>query len=104
MNYIESLYERFSGSVEIHQTCSIDPDVKIDIDHGGRLVMEENVSIMRGTSIFIMKNAVVKLRKNVKIGKNVFIGVMCYLDVGEGSGISNMVDIHDHNHNNIRVF
>jgi acetyltransferase-like isoleucine patch superfamily enzyme/lysophospholipase L1-like esterase len=98
MNYIESLYEKFGDRVDIHQTCSIDPDVRIEIEPGGRLIMEEKVSIMRGTSISIMKNAVVKLRKNVIICENVVIGIMCYLDVGEGCGISNMTEIHDYNH------
>lgn len=82
----------------IHESCAVDPDVKIKLEDNGVLIMEEGVSVMRGTSIFVMKDAVAIFRKNTKIGENTFVSIMCHLDVGEGCGISNMVDIHDHNH------
>ncbi len=82
----------------IHESCTVDPDVKIKLEDNGILIIEEGVSVMRGTSIFVMKDAIAIFRKNTKIGENTFISIMCHLDIGEGCGISNMVDIHDHNH------
>lgn len=84
----------------VGRDCDIAPDVTIDVAMTGRLLIGDRTSIRRGTTIEVSRGATVIIGNDVAIGEHVFLSSMVGIYVGHGAGISNMVDIHDHNHRN----
>ncbi|GLL02124.1 DUF459 domain-containing protein [Dactylosporangium matsuzakiense] len=95
---IRELEDRYGDAVRIGPECEFAPDVCIEIDDDARLVIGDRATIRRGTTIQVHRGAIVVIGNDVAIGDNVFISAMVGIRVGDGVGISNMVDIHDHNH------
>jgi acetyltransferase-like isoleucine patch superfamily enzyme/lysophospholipase L1-like esterase len=92
------LRQRFGNQISIDDDCDLAPDLTVYVSDGGFLHLGKRVSIMRGTTIQVLEGARIFIDDDVKIGENVFIAAMVGILIGKGSGISNMVDIHDHNH------
>jgi acetyltransferase-like isoleucine patch superfamily enzyme len=78
--------------------CDIDPTVVFEIDPGSEIVLGNRVSIRRGTTIQANRGSRVLIGDDVAIGENVFISSMVAILIGSGVGVSNQVDIRDHNH------
>lgn len=93
----QRLIDLNDGRLSIGQGALIDEDVRLIVQPGGRMHIGERCIIRRGTSIEVSR-AHAWFGDDVHIGENVFIYVMCGLVVGSGAALSNMVDIHDHNH------
>jgi len=78
--------------------CDIHPDVVFEIDPGAEIVIGHRVSIRRGTTLQANRGSRIFVGDDVAIGEHVFISAMVGIVVGSGAGISNQVDIRDHNH------
>lgn len=95
---VERLRARFGAAIEVGQDCDIASDVVIELDAGAVLVIGDRVGIRRGTTIQVHRGATVVVGDDVAIGENVFISAMVGIRLGDGCALSNMVDLHDHNH------
>lgn len=78
--------------------CDIHPDVVFEIDPGARIMLGDRVSIRRGTTLQANRGSQILIGDDVAIGENAFISAMVGIIIGSGSGVSNQVDIRDHNH------
>lgn len=78
--------------------CDIHPDVVFEIDPGAIIVLGDRVSIRRGTTLQANRGSQILIGDDVAIGENVFISSMVGIVIGSGVGVSNQVDIRDHNH------
>jgi acetyltransferase-like isoleucine patch superfamily enzyme/lysophospholipase L1-like esterase len=96
----EALKRAYGDRIHIGANCRIDPSVRVEISSGGSLYIGDDTNIMRGVSIEVLRGGVLTIGPRVNIGENVFIAVMTQVSIGEGSALSNMVDLHDHNHRN----
>lgn len=94
----DELTARFGDAIRVGQGCELDPDVRVEIDDDARLVIGDRVTVRRGTTLQVNRGAVLVIGNDVAIGDNVFLSAMVGIRIGDGAGISNMVDIHDHNH------
>ncbi len=94
----EALKARFGDRIRIGTGCRISRSTVIEIADDGFLAIGNGVTTRRGVTLEVDRQAVAVIGDNVDIGENAFIYVMCGLYIGSGVGISNMVDIHDHNH------
>ena len=92
------LKTRFGDAIRIGDACDLPSDLTVEIDNDAVLVLGDRVSIRRGTTIQVHRGATVVIGNDVAIGENTFISAMIGIRIGDGVGISNMVDLHDHNH------
>jgi acetyltransferase-like isoleucine patch superfamily enzyme/lysophospholipase L1-like esterase len=92
------LAARFGDAIRVGEGCELAPDVCIEVDDDARLVIGDRVTVRRGTTIQVNRGAVLVIGNDVAIGDNVFLSAMVGIRIGDGVGVSNMVDIHDHNH------
>lgn len=97
---IEMLERAYGDRIHIGANCRIDPSVRVELSSGGSLYIGDGTNVMRGTSIEVLRGGILTIGPRVNIGENVFIAVMTRVSIGEGSALSNMVDLHDHNHRN----
>ncbi|RSM45681.1 hypothetical protein DMB66_50590, partial [Actinoplanes sp. ATCC 53533] len=94
----DDLKTRFGDAIWIGADCDLPADLCVEIDADAVLVLGDRVSIRRGTTIQVHRGATVAIGDDVAIGENTFISAMIGIRIGAGVGISNMVDLHDHNH------
>lgn len=78
--------------------CDLPDDLVIEIDEGAHLTIGDRVSIRRGSTIQAHRGATVAIGNDVAIGEHTFISAMAGIRLGDGCALSNMVDLHDHNH------
>jgi acetyltransferase-like isoleucine patch superfamily enzyme/lysophospholipase L1-like esterase len=97
-NLQADLRERFGAALTIGEGCDLAPDLIIEIDDDATVSLGDRVSIRRGTTIQAHRGGHVMIGDDVAMGENVFISAMIAIRIGDGVGISNMVDLHDHNH------
>ncbi|WP_280491928.1 GDSL-type esterase/lipase family protein [Nocardia asiatica] len=84
--------------VRIGTSCDIAADVDFLIDPVATITVGDRVSIRRGTTLQANTGGHIIIGDDAAIGENVVISAMNVIRIGPGVGISNMVDIHDHNH------
>ncbi|MBF6215852.1 hypothetical protein IU487_33175 [Nocardia puris] len=84
--------------VQLGVGCDIAADVDFLVDPGATITVGDRVSIRRGTTVQANAGGHIIIGDDVAIGENVVISAMNVIRIGPGAGISNMVDIHDHNH------
>uniref|UniRef100_UPI0024562369 acyltransferase n=1 Tax=Nocardia farcinica TaxID=37329 RepID=UPI0024562369 len=84
--------------VQLGLGCDIAADVDFLVDPGATITVGDRVSIRRGTTVQANTGGHIVIGDDVAIGENVVISAMNVIRIGPGAGISNMVDIHDHNH------
>ena len=94
----DELNIRFGSRIAIGADCDIAPDITIELAEDAFLYLGNRVSIRRGVVLSIGPGAKIIIDDNVDIGENVFLAAMVGIRIGKGCGISNMVDMHDHNH------
>ncbi|WP_285688950.1 GDSL-type esterase/lipase family protein [Actinoplanes sp. NBRC 103695] len=70
----------------------------MELDDDAILILGDRVTIRRGTTIQVHRGATVIIGNDVAIGENTFISAMIGIRIGDGAALSNMVDLHDHNH------
>jgi acetyltransferase-like isoleucine patch superfamily enzyme/lysophospholipase L1-like esterase len=87
-----------AGQLRIGSGCQLATDLVLEIDAGGVLVIGENVTVRRGVTMIVGPGATVVIDDGVAVGEHVFIGSMVGIYVGRNAGVSNMADLHDHNH------
>ena len=97
-NTAERLKKAYGDRIQIGANCGIDPSVKIELSSDATLHIGDGTNIMRGTTICVLKGGFLSIDQRVNIGENVFIAVMTQVTIGEGAALSNMVDVHDHDH------
>lgn len=95
---VDHLHTRFGSALRIGADCDLPPDLCVEVDDDAVLILGNRVSIRRGTTIQVHRGATVIIGDDVAIGENTFISAMVGIRIGDGVGISNMVDLHDHNH------
>lgn len=78
--------------------CEIHPSVVFEIDSGAHITLGNRVSIRRGTTIQANRGSQIWIGDDVALGENVFISAMVGIVIGAGVGVSNQVDVRDHNH------
>lgn len=78
--------------------CDLPDDLVVEIDTGAHLTIGDRVSIRRGCTIQVHRGATVAVGSDVAIGEHTFISAMVGIRLGDGAALSNMVDLHDHNH------
>lgn len=94
----DRLRSQHGPAITIGDGCDLPGDLCVEIDDDARLVLGDRVSIRRGTTIQVHRGGTVLIGHDVAIGENTFISAMVGIRIGAGVGISNMVDLHDHNH------
>ncbi|MFJ9370537.1 GDSL-type esterase/lipase family protein [Nocardia sp. NPDC101769] len=90
--------DRHGDTVCIGTGCDIAEDVDFILDPGATITLGDRVSIRRGTTLQANTGGRIEIGDDVAIGENVVVSAMNRISIGPGAGISNMVDIHDHNH------
>ena len=78
--------------------CDLPDDLMVEIGTNAFLAIGDRVSIRRGCTIQVHRGATVAIGNDVAIGENTFISAMAGIRIGDGAALSNMVDLHDHNH------
>lgn len=94
----DRLRSQFGNAIRIGAACDLSPDICVEIGAGGVLVLGDGVCIRRGTTIQVHRGGAIVIGDNVAIGENAFLSAMVGIRIGHGVGISNLVDLHDHNH------
>lgn len=97
-DFIGRLKKQYGGRIQIGKGCRIDPSTAINISSSGVLEIGDGVNIMRGATLEVLRGGQLVIGPRVNIGENTFVAVMAQVIIGEGSALSNMVDVHDHNH------
>ncbi|WP_169813282.1 DUF459 domain-containing protein [Nocardia vaccinii] len=95
---IDRIRDRHGDAVRIGTDCVIANDVDFLMDTDATITLGDRVSIRRGTTLQANAGGHIVIGDDVAIGENVVISAMTHIRIGRGVGISNMVDIHDHNH------
>ncbi|MBF6171050.1 DUF459 domain-containing protein [Nocardia blacklockiae] len=95
---IDRLRDHHGDAVRIGTDCDLAADVDFVIDPGATITLGDRVTIRRGTTLQANTGGHIIIGDDVAIGENVVLSAMTRISIGRGTGISNMVDIHDHNH------
>jgi acetyltransferase-like isoleucine patch superfamily enzyme/lysophospholipase L1-like esterase len=95
---VEDLRQQYGARIAIGAGCRIDESVIVRLSSGGYLDIGANTNIARGTTLEVLRGGSLTIGPMVNIGENTFIAAMSRVVIGEGSALSNMVDIHDHGH------
>ncbi|MFD3959633.1 MULTISPECIES: GDSL-type esterase/lipase family protein [Streptomyces] len=95
---VERLRAEHGPALTLGNDCDLPDDLVIEIDHGAHLTIGDRVSIRRGSTIQVHRGATVAIGHDVAIGEHTFISAMAGIRIGDGAALSNMVDLHDHNH------
>ncbi|MCX4094562.1 GDSL-type esterase/lipase family protein [Nocardia sp. alder85J] len=94
----DALRHKHGSAISIGESCDLPADLTVELDPGATLHLGNRVSIRRGTTIQVNRGATIHIGNDVAIGEHVFLSAMVSITIGDGVGISNMVDLHDHNH------
>ena len=94
--HFDALKNRFGDAITIGADCDLPVDLHVEIDDDALLVLGDRVSIRRRTTIQVRRGATVVIGDDVTIGDNTLISAMIGIRIGDGVGISNMVDLQDH--------
>ncbi|MFJ4003832.1 GDSL-type esterase/lipase family protein [Streptomyces sp. NPDC090023] len=94
----ERLRAQHGPALTLGYDCDLPDDLKVEIDQGAHLTIGDRVSILRGSTIQVHRGATVAIGDDVAIGEHTFISAMAGIRIGDGAALSNMVDLHDHNH------
>jgi acetyltransferase-like isoleucine patch superfamily enzyme len=94
----DDLRARFGSSVRVGADAEISAETIIEMEPNAILTFGDRVSIRRGATLQVSREATLSIGDDVSIGENVFISALVGIRIGDGCGISNMVDIHDVNH------
>ena len=97
-NTAAELRHRHGPAIRIGDGCELPPDLLVEIDDGGLLILGDRVCIRRGTTIQVHRGATITVGDDVAIGEHAFLSAMVGIRIGAGVGISNMTDLHDHSH------
>ncbi|MGW4069225.1 DUF459 domain-containing protein [Nocardia grenadensis] len=89
---------RYGDAVHIGADCDIADDVDFVLDTDATITIGDRVSIRRGTTLQANTGGHIIIGDDAALGENVVLSAMTRIHIGRGAGISNMVDIHDHNH------
>jgi acetyltransferase-like isoleucine patch superfamily enzyme len=95
---VAALEARFGSALRIGTGCELAADLAVELDDDAVLVLGDRVTIRRGTTIQVHRGATVTIGNDVAIGEHTFISAMIGIRIGDGAALSNMVDLHDHNH------
>ncbi|MGW4368098.1 GDSL-type esterase/lipase family protein [Nocardia takedensis] len=96
---IDRIRHLHGEAVRIGTGCDIAESVEFVLDPGATITLGDRVSIRRGTTLQANTGGHITIGDDVAIGENTVLSAMNHITIGRGVGISNMVDIHDHNHN-----
>lgn len=94
----ERLRAEHGPALTLGDDCDLPDDLVVEIDQGAHLILGNRVSIRRGSTIQVHRGATVAIGDDVAVGENTFISAMAGIRIGTGAALSNMVDLHDHNH------
>ncbi|MFI5749110.1 acyltransferase [Streptomyces sp. NPDC051644] len=94
----ERLRAEHGPALSLGNDCDLSDDLVVEIDQGAHLTIGDRVSIRRGSTIQVHRGATVAIGNDVAIGEHTFISAMAGIRLGDGCALSNMVDLHDHNH------
>lgn len=94
----ERLRAEHGPALTLGDDCDLPDDLQVEIDPGAHLTLGNRVSIRRGSTIQVHRGATVAIGDDVAIGEHTFISAMAGIRIGTGAALSNMVDLHDHNH------
>ncbi len=94
----ERLRAEHGPKLTLGDSCTLPDDLVVEIDPGAHLTIGNRVSIRRGSTIQVHRGATVAIGNNVAIGEHTFLSAMAGIRIGDGAALSNMVDLHDHNH------
>lgn len=94
----DRLRAEHGSALTLGSDCDLPDDLVVEIDTGAHLTIGDRVSIRRGSTIQVHRGATVAIGNDVAIGENTFISAMVGIRLGDGAALSNMVDLHDHNH------
>ena len=95
---IDRIRDRHGDAVRIGTGCDIAESVEFVLDPGATITLGDRVSIRRGTTLQANTGGRITIGDDVAIGENTVLSAMNHISIGRGVGISNMVDLHDHNH------
>ena len=94
----ERLRAEHGPALTLGDDCDLPDRLVVEIDQGAHLTIGDRVSIRRGSTIQVHRGATVAIGDDVAIGENTFISAMAGIRIGTGAALSNMCDLHDHNH------
>ncbi|MET7487699.1 GDSL-type esterase/lipase family protein [Streptomyces sp. NPDC005538] len=94
----DRLRAQHGAALTLGEDCDLPDDLVVELDTGAHLAIGDRVCIRRGSTIQVHRGATVVIGSDVAIGENVFISAMAGISLGDGAALSNMVDLHDHNH------
>ncbi|MFI9788630.1 GDSL-type esterase/lipase family protein [Kitasatospora sp. NPDC051984] len=94
----ERLRAEYGAALTLGADCDLPDDLVVEIDQGAHLTLGDRVLIRRGSTIQVHRGATVAIGDDVAIGEHAFISAMAGIHIGNGAALSNMVDLHDHNH------
>jgi acetyltransferase-like isoleucine patch superfamily enzyme len=94
----DRLLAEHGPALTLGSDCDLPDDLVVEIDTGAYLRIGDRVCIRRGSTIQVHRGATVAIGNDVAIGENTFISAMVGIRLGDGAALSNMVDLHDHNH------
>jgi acetyltransferase-like isoleucine patch superfamily enzyme len=98
LSVVDRLRAEHGDALTLGVDCDLPDDLVIEIDHGAHLSIGDRVSIRRGCTIQAHRGATVAIGNDVAIGEHTFLSAMVGIRLGDGAALSNMVDLHDHNH------
>jgi acetyltransferase-like isoleucine patch superfamily enzyme/lysophospholipase L1-like esterase len=98
LSVADRLRAEHGDALTVGVDCDLPEDILIEIDHGAHLSIGDRVSIRRGCTIQVHRRATVAIGNDVAIGEHTFLSAMVGIRIGAGAALSNMVDLHDHNH------
>lgn len=94
----ERLLAEHGEGITVGRDCDLPDDLVVEIDPGARVLIGDRVSIRRGTTLQAHRGGTIVLGHGAVLGENCFLSAMVGIVLGQGAALSNMVDLHDHNH------
>ena len=84
--------------VKIHLIQRFSPNVEVEVNRGGRLVLGKTVRVHSGSKIKVRRNAILEMDDDVMVNYNCIFVCRKAIHIGKGTEFGPGVYIYDHDH------
>ena len=93
-----TMLKALNNGIKIHPIQRFSPNVVVEVNAGGRLVLGKTVRVHSGSKIKVRNNAKLKIGDSVSVNYNCIFICRNYIHIGRGTEFGPGVYIYDHDH------